>query len=229
MEDNQPSAQADNTVNENQTQPETPPQANEGIQKRFDQLTANLHEERRAREELTKQLLEMSLKQQAAPPPPPPQPEADPLAQYADKIDPTVKDAVSAAVAATQRRMEQQFASMQQQYQQQMAQLQLHNVAASKPVAIPPEVKASAEQLLRQYPGTPPDVALELAYGRHAIAEAARVKGVQNYSPPSQPTFAAPPPASRSNFKAPPANFDSLSPEAQLAWYEQNGFDDSPL
>lgn len=228
MEENQSSAQTETTQeSQPQAQAETP--ANDGIQKRFDQLTAQIHEERRAKDELLKQVMEMAARQAAPAQAPAPAP-VDPLASYTDKLDPIALEAVRAATAATQKQFQEEIARQQAQFAAQMSEMQIHTLAAQQQAKIPEEVRKEAVNIARKY-GTAADVALKLAYGEFALKQHAKVAGVAGYQPPTTPvmTSAAPAPTQSASRRAPPADLDNLSPSEQLKWFEANGIDDQPF
>lgn len=226
MEENQPSAQAEQT----QTPPEPPaaPAINEGIQKRIDELTARSRETERQNQELIARVLELSAKA-SAPAPAAPQPEVDPLAQFGDRLDPTVQEAIRAAVGQTKAKYDNILAQQQTQFAAQLSEMQVYTQASQMGVEVPNEVKAKAAAIARQH-GTSPDIALKLAYGEFALDQQKKTAGVRGYVPPNTPvmTSAAPAPT-QSRGPARPAGFDDLDFRDQAKWLEANGFDDSPL
>ena len=225
MEENQPSAQAEQA--QAPSQPEAPA-VNEGIQKRIDQLVAERAESERQKNELLARVLELSAKQ-SAPTPVAPVPEVDPLAQYGDRLDPSVQEAIRAQAAAIKRQYDGIIAAQQAQFSAQLSEMQVYTQAAQSGVQIPDEVKAKAAGIARQH-GTSPDIALKLAYGEFALEAPRKTAGVRGYVPPTTPvmTSAAPAPQ-QSRGPARPAGFDDLDFRDQAKWLETNGFDDSPL
>lgn len=226
MEENQPSAQAEQA--QTPSQPEAPA-VNEGIQKRIDQLVAERAESERQKNELLARVLELSAKQSAPAPAPAPVPEVDPLAQYSERLDPSVQEAIRAQAAAIKRQYDGIIAAQQAQFSAQLSEMQVYTQAAQSGVQIPDEVKAKAAGIARQH-GTSPDIALKLAYGEFALEAQRKTAGVRGYVPPATPvmTSAAPAPQQRQG-PARPAGFDDLDFRDQAKWLETNGFDDSPL
>ena len=226
MEENQPSAQAEQV--QTPSQPEAPA-VNEGIQKRIDQLVAERAESERQKNELLARVLELSAKQSAPAPAPAPVPEVDPLAQYGDRLDPSVQEAIRAQAAAIKRQYDAILTQQQAQFRAEMSEMQVYTQAAQSGVQIPDEVKAKAAGIARQH-GTSPDIALKLAYGEFALEAQRKTAGVRGYVPPATPvmTSAAPAPQQRHG-PARPAGFDDLDFRDQAKWLETNGFDDSPL
>lgn len=226
MEENQPSAQAEQA--QTPSQPEAPA-VNEGIQKRIDQLVAERAESERQKNELLARVLELSAKQSAPAPAPAPVPEVDPLAQYSERLDPSVQEAIRAQAAAIKRQYDAILTQQQAQFRAEMSEMQVYTQAAQSGVQIPDEVKAKAAGIARQH-GTSPDIALKLAYGEFALEAQRKTAGVRGYVPPATPvmTSAAPAPQQRQG-PARPAGFDDLDFRDQAKWLETNGFDDSPL
>ena len=225
MENEQTPAQSEETP-QVQAQPEPAANVNEGFQRRIDQLTAKLHEKDEALVEFQRKLLEQVTRPQAAAP----VPEADPLAEYGEQLDPIVAKAVKATTQALKQQFEQQMAAQQAAWSAEMNSLQVHNVAAQTGLDVPADVKAKAAQIAKQY-RTAPDVALKLAYGEFAMEAAKKVKSVAGYTPPATPVMTgaspAPTPAPKAGNR--PANFEALSPAQQVAWFESAGLDDTPL
>lgn len=224
MEENQPSAQAEQT----QAPVEPAPAINEGIQKRIDELTARNAESERQKNDLLARVLELSAKQ-SAPTPVAPVPEVDPLAQYGDRLDPSVQEAIRAQAAAIKRQYDAIIAQQQQQFSAQLSEMQVYTQAAQSGVTIPEDVKAKAASIARQH-GTSPDIALKLAYGEFAMEAQRKTAGVRGYVPPATPVMTgnAPAPQQRQG-PARPVGFDDLDHRDQAKWLETNGFEDSPL
>lgn len=233
--ENQPSAQANDQVAEQ-------PQNNEGFQHRINELTAKFRQQEEANQKLSQQLFEQQAKyasmieqqiqaQRAAPP----QQVEDPLAPFKDQIDPTVAQAVQAAVNATRKQMEAQFNGILQQQAAEQAVYAVRAEAAALP-NIPREVSQRAEQLMRAWKaqGLPiiPQDAINFALGeyqRNQLLKAAPVRGYDPTAqvPPAVITGQAPAPqAARS---ALPANFDSLSYDQQNLILEKMGVGDQPI
>ena len=225
MEENQPSAQAEQT----QAPVESAPAINEGIQKRIDELTARNAESERQKNDLLARVLELSARQSAPAPVPAPVPEVDPLAQYGDRLDPSVQEAIRAQAAAIKRQYDGIIAAQQQQFSAQLSEMQVYTQAAQSGVTIPEDVKAKAASIARQH-GTSPDIALKLAYGEFAMEAQRKTAGVRGYVPPATPVMTgnAPAPQQRQG-PARPAGFDDLDHRDQAKWLETNGFEDSPL
>lgn len=225
MEENQPSAQAEQT----QAPVEPAPAINEGIQKRIDELTARNAESERQKNDLLARVLELSARQSAPAPVPTPVPEVDPLAQYGDRLDPSVQEAIRAQAAAIKRQYDGIIAAQQQQFSAQLSEMQVYTQAAQSGVTIPEDVKAKAASIARQH-GTSPDIALKLAYGEFAMEAQRKTAGVRGYVPPATPVMTgnAPAPQQRQG-PARPAGFDDLDHRDQAKWLETNGFEDSPL
>lgn len=225
MEENQPSAQAEQT----QAPVESAPAINEGIQKRIDELTARNAESERQKNDLLARVLELSARQSAPAPVPAPVPEVDPLAQYGDRLDPSVQEAIRAQAAAIKRQYDTIIAQQQQQFSAQLSEMQVYTQAAQSGVTIPEDVKAKAASIARQH-GTSPDIALKLAYGEFAMEAQRKTAGVRGYVPPATPVMTgnAPAPQQRQG-PARPAGFDDLDHRDQAKWLETNGFEDSPL
>lgn len=225
MEENQPSAQAEQT----QAPVEQAPAINEGIQKRIDELTARNAESERQKNDLLARVLELSAKQSAPAPVPAPVPEVDPLAQYGDRLDPSVQEAIRAQAAAIKRQYDAIIAQQQQQFSAQLSEMQVYTQAAQSGVTIPEDVKAKAASIARQH-GTSPDIALKLAYGEFAMEAQRKTAGVRGYVPPATPVMTgnAPAPQQRQG-PARPVGFDDLDHREQAKWLETNGFEDSPL
>ena len=222
MEENQPSAQAEQP----QAPAEQAPAVNEGIQKRFDEMTARQRDLERQNQELVASILAQAAKQQQVPAVQAP-PEADPLAQYGDRLDPTVQEAIRAQANAIKKQYEGIISQQQAAFSAQLSEMQVYTQAAQSGVQIPDEVKAKAAQIARQH-NTSPDIALKLAYGEFALDQQKKVSGVRGYVPPNTPviTSAAPAPT-QSRGPARPADFDDLDPRTQLQWLEKHGFEDS--
>lgn len=225
MEENQPSAQAEQT----QAPVEPAPAINEGIQKRIDELTARNAESERQKNDLLARVLELSARQSAPAAVPAPVPEVDPLAQYGDRLDPSVQEAIRAQAAAIKRQYDGIIAAQQQQFSAQLSEMQVYTQAAQSGVTIPEDVKAKAASIARQH-GTSPDIALKLAYGEFAMEAQRKTAGVRGYVPPATPVMTgnAPAPQQRQG-PARPAGFDDLDHRDQAKWLETNGFEDSPL
>ena len=225
MEENQPSAQAEQT----QAPVEPAPAINEGIQKRIDELTARNAESERQKNDLLARVLELSARQSAPAPVPAPAPEVDPLAQYGDRLDPSVQEAIRAQAAAIKRQYDGIIAAQQQQFSAQLSEMQVYTQAAQSGVTIPEDVKAKAASIARQH-GTSPDIALKLAYGEFAMEAQRKTAGVRGYVPPATPVMTgnAPAPQQRQG-PAHPVGFDDLDHRDQAKWLETNGFEDSPL
>lgn len=225
MEENQPSAQAEQT----QAPAEPAPAINEGIQKRIDQLVAEKAEEQRQKNELLAKVLELSARPAAPAPAPAPVPEVDPLAQFGERLDPSVQEAIRAQAAALKKQYDAILAQQQAQFTAQLSEMQVYQQAASSGVQIPDEVKSKAAAIARQH-GTSPDIALKLAYGEFAMEAQKKTAGVRGYVPPATPVMTSAAPAPQQNRgPARPAGFDDLDYRDQAKWLEANGFEDSPL
>lgn len=232
--ENQPSAQATEPTTQDQSQ-------NEGIQTRINELTAKFRQAEENNQRLSTQLMEQQSKYttmieqqmqaQRAPPPPP----EDPLAPFKDQLDPTVAQAVQAAVAATQRRMEQQFnAVLQQQAVEQSAYAVRAEIAALPNV--PREVAQRAESLMRAWKsqGLPivPQDAINFALGEYQRTQMLRAAPVTGYNPNAQIAPAVIPgqiPAPAAPRGQLPQNFDSLDHHQQNILLEKMGVGDQPL
>jgi uncharacterized protein YdhG (YjbR/CyaY superfamily) len=233
MEQDQLSAQATPTSPENTE--------NAGIQARINELTAA----RRQAEEQVKlqqqQLIEQSAKmaemalQQRTAQAPAPQPQVDPLAQFKDQLDPVAMQAIQAAVAETQRRLEAQYAPMFAQQASQIAGFAVQQEAAAIP-NLPKEVGQRAAQLAAQWRQAglsfPPGDALNFALGEYQRGQLLKAAPVAGYNPAAQtipavvPGYALPPQAPRT---ALPSNFDALPRQQQNDILEKSGLLDAPL
>lgn len=231
--DNQPSAQA------TETQAEAP--QNEGFQARINELTAQKRQAEEALKERERQLMEQTARmaeqaliqsQQARPAPAAP---VDPLSQFKDQLDPVVSQAISAAIAETQRRMEAQYAP---QFKQQAAQIAAYAVQAEvqNVPGVPKEVAQRAAQLAANWRAAgldfPPGDALNFAMGEHYRNQLLKAAPVAGYNPAAQMVpnvvqgFAPAPAAAPRGL---PANFDSLTRQQQNDLLEKSGLLDQPL
>lgn len=229
MENEQSSAQTEQTQNAEQPVQAQPPAANEGVQKRIDQLVAERAESERQKNELLAKVLELSARQSAPAPAPAPVPQVDPLAQFGDRLDPSVQEAIRAATGALKQQYDGILAQQAAQFSAQMNGMQVFQHAAQVGIDIPNDVKAKAAEIARQH-GTSPEIALKLAYGEFAMDAQKKTASVRGYTPPATPvmTNAAPAPT---QYRGParPAGFDTLDPRDQAKWLETNGFEDDPI
>lgn len=235
MENDQTTAQVETPI----TQDESAQQTGGGIQKRIDELTARFHGEREANQKLQQQLVEQAQRQselmerlatqnapqQAAP--------VDPLAGFAEQVDPRTLEAMRSAMAATERQLKQQFAAQQAQLELQSSVHQLRYTAAATS-GLPPEVAQRAEQLLmawrqKGWKDPTPDDALDIALGQYQRGQLAKAAPVRGYVPTNLPTVTPglPPPPRQTASR--PANFDALSAREQNAYLEKSGALDEPL
>jgi hypothetical protein len=231
----QPSAQATDATQEQ-------PQQNEGIQTRINELTAKFRQAEEANQKLAQQLMEQQAKYAAAleqqafrAQAPAPQPPEDPLAPFKDQIDPTVAQAVQAAVNATRKQMEAQFNSIIQQQAVEQSAYAVRAEVATLP-NVPKEVAQRAESLMRAWKsqGLPivPQDAINFALGEYHRGQLLKAAPVMGYNPNAQvppsviPGQNPPPAAARQSL---PANFDSLDYNQQNKILEQMGVGDQPL
>jgi hypothetical protein len=176
----------------------------------------------------------MQIQQRQAAPAPVAAPE-DPLLRFKDSLDPVAAQAIQAAVEATRRQMEAQFAPMIQQQAAQIAQMAVQSEAAGIP-NLPKEVRDRAAMLASQWRAAglpfPPSDAINFALGEYQRGQLAKAAPVSGYNPAGQnlptvtPGVIPTPPVQRS---ALPANFDALSRQQQNALLEQSGALDAAL
>lgn len=231
----QPSAQATDTTSEQ-------PQQGEGIQSRINELTAKFRQAEEANQKLASQLMEQQAKYAAAleaqayrAQAPAPQPPEDPLAPYRDQIDPTVAQAVQAAVNATRKQMEQQFNAVLQQQAVEQSAYAVRAEIASLP-NVPTEVAQRAESLMRSWKsqGLPivPQDAINFALGEYHRGQLLKAAPVRGYNPNAQvapPVIPGGNPLPQAPRSSLPANFDSLDYNQQNKLLEQMGVGDQPL
>lgn len=216
-------------------------QHGEGAQARINELTAKFREAERQREELQSKLMEqmaasVQLAQQAqrqvAPPPAP----VDPLAQFKDVLDPVAAQAIQAAVAETQRRMEAMYAPRLAAQDAQLAAMAVQSEAAGIP-NLPKEVSARAAQLAAQWRQAginyPPGDALNFALGEYQRGQLVKAAPVAGYDPrnamPAGVIPGVPPPVTMPQQRALPSNFDQLNRAQQNAAMEAAGIADQPM
>lgn len=212
-----------------------------GLQARIDEIIAKQRQAEERAQSAEKQLLETNARVaemaiQANRPAAPVFAPVDPLAQFKDSLDPVAAQAIAAAVAETQRRMEAQYAPMFAQHAAQLAGMQVQAEAAAIP-NLPKEVQQRAATLAAQWRQAglnfPPGDALNFALGEYQRGQLLKAAPVMGYNPAAQqptnvtPGFIPTPAAPRSN--ALPANFDSLSRAQQNQLLESSGILDQPL
>ena len=214
---------------------------NEGVQARINELTAKMREQERQNAELQSKLMEqmaqsVQLAQQAqravAPPPAP----VDPLAQFKDTLDPTAMQAIQAAVAETQRRMEAMYAPRLAAQDAQLAAMAVHSEAAAIP-NLPKEVSSRAAQLAAQWRQAginyPPGDALNFALGEYQRGQLVKAAPVVGYDPRNaMPQNVIPgytPPPQTQAPRALPNNFEQLNRAQQNAALEAAGIADQPM
>lgn len=229
--DNQSSAQTDT---------ENGPQDNAGFQARINQLTAQREQEKEARVALERQLLEstaqmaqlaMQRNQAVAPPPAP----VDPLERFKDTLDPVALQAINAAVAETQRRMEAQFAPVMAHQAAQIAQMHVATEAANIK-GLPAEVSTRAAALAADWRqkglNLLPSDAINFALGEYSRGQLARAAPVLGYDPRTQASGHIPgytPVPAAQTARSLPSNFDQLNRTQQNAALEASGSLDQPL
>lgn len=233
MSNDQPSAQANDIAEQ--------PAVSEGVQKRFDEMTAARRAAEEQARQLQAQLMEQSAtmaqlamqaqQRQVAPVAAP----VDPLAQFKDTLDPVAAQAIQAAVAETRRQMEAMYAPRLAAQDAQLAGMAVHSEAANIP-NLPKEVAARAAQLAAQWRQAginyPPGDALNFALGeyqRGQLVKAAPVVGYdpRNAMPGVTPGYTPAPPQAHS--RALPSNFDQLNRAQQNAALDASGSLDQPL
>lgn len=212
-----------------------------GLQARIDEIIAKQRQAEERAQSAEKQLLETNARVaemaiQANRPVAPVYAPVDPLLQFKDSLDPVAAQAIAAAVAETQRRMEAQYAPMFAQHAAQLAGMQVQAEAAAIP-NLPKEVSQRASQLAAQWRQAglnfPPGDALNFALGEYQRGQLVKAAPVMGYNPAAQgvhsvtPGFTPAPPASQS--KALPSNFDSLNRAQQYAALDASGALDEPL
>ncbi len=214
---------------------------NEGVQARINELTAKMREQERQNAELQSKLMEqmatsVQLAQQAqrqvAPAPIP----VDPLAQFKDTLDPTAMQAIQAAVAETQRRMEAMYAPRLAAQDAQLAAMAVHSEAAAIP-NLPREVSARAAQLAAQWRQAginyPPGDALNFALGEYQRGQLVKAAPVVGYDPRNAmpqtviPGFSPAPQTQQA--RALPNNFEQLNRAQQNAALDAAGIADRPM
>jgi len=230
LEHEQPSAQATETS-----------QVGEGVQKRIDELTAARRQAEEALKAREQALIEqsakmaemaMQLQQRQAAPAPVAVPE-DPLVKFKDQLDPVAAQAIQAAVEATRRQMEAQFAPMIQQQAAQLAQMAVLNEASAIP-NLPKEVRDRAAERAAAWKAAglsfSPGDAITFALGEYQKGQLLKAAPVAGYAPSGIPTVTQgtipTPPVQRS---ALPQNFDALPRQQQNALLEQSGLLDQPI
>ena len=222
-----------------QTEQFAQPQENEGIQARINELTAKFRQTEEALKARDQQLMEqtaqmaqlaMQVRQPVAPAPVAP---VDPLAQFKDQLDPVAHAAIQAAVAATQQRMEAQYAPMFAQQAAQIAGFAVQAEAATIP-NLPKSVVSRAAELAASWRAQginyPPGDALNFALGEYQRGQLFKAAPVAGYNPavhapPMTQGFNPPPPQPR----ALPQNFDQLPSAQQNQILEQSGVLDQPF
>lgn len=211
-----------------------------GLQARIDEIIAKQRQAEERAQSAEKQLLETNARVaemaiQANRPVTPVYAPVDPLAQFKDTLDPVAAQAIAAAVAETQRRMEAQFAPMLAQQAAQIAGFAVQAEAAAIP-NLPKEVQQRASMLAAQWRQAglnfPPGDALNFALGEYQRGQLLKAAPVMGYNPAAQPSNVTPgftpaPAVPKSN--ALPANFDSLPRAQQNQLLEQSGILDTPL
>jgi uncharacterized protein YdhG (YjbR/CyaY superfamily) len=230
MEPEIPSAQGSEVVGA--------PAVGEGIQARINELVAKQRQAEEALRERDRQLMEQSsqmaqMAMQAQRPVLAPVAPVDPLAQFQDRLDPVAAQAIQAAVEATRKQMEAQYAPMFAQQAAQIAGFAVQQEAATIP-GLPREVTNRAAQLAAQWRNAnlqfPPGDALNFALGEYQRGQLLRAAPVSGYNPnafaapPIVPGYAPPPPAPRTS--ALPANYDQLTRVQQMAALEASGVGD---
>lgn len=233
MDNENPSAQGQQPVAENTAQPtenqaQPVPQApvqSDGIQRRFDELTARFHEAERARQAAATQnqeLMQMLLSQQHSRAPAPPQ---DP--QIPDNVDPEMRQLLEAYTAPLKR----QLAETQVQYGRQLSMMQLRQEAAQ--AGYDNRVVSRAEQLLNQWSnqrlqGWNPGDALTYAAGELFMQEKARSTQLRDergrFNSASNNlvgNVVAPPQVNTPPKDAVPADIDSWDLDKQSEFYER--------
>lgn len=236
METEIPSAQGSGTEGNPQSE-------GDGIQKRINELVAKQRQAEELARTREQQLMEQSAqmaqmamqvqKQAVAPPPPAP---VDPLAQFTDRLDPVAAQAIQAAVEATRKQMEAQYAPMFAQQAAQIAGFAVQQEAASIP-NLPREVVNRAASLAAGWRAQgmqfPPSDALNFALGEYQRGQLLKAAPVMGYNPnaglqaPVVPGFSPPPPAPKAS--ALPSNFEQLSRAQQQDFLEKSGALDEPL
>lgn len=230
--ENQPSAQVD-TVVADESQ-------GSGVQKRIDELTAARRQAEERERAVQQQLMEttaqmaqlaMQARQAQQPPPAPP---PDPLAQFKDSLDPTTAQAIQAAVEATRRQMEAQYAPMFAQQAAQMAGYAVQAEAANIK-GLPAEVTQRAAILAADWRSRginlPVGDAINFALGEYQRGQLTKAAAVSGYDPSRQPpaTIQGFTPAPQTQTRALPQNFDQLNRAQQNAALEAAGILDAPL
>lgn len=227
----QASAQLDTVADESQ---------GNGVQKRIDELTAARRQAEEREKALQTQLMETTAQmaqlamQARQAQQPAPQAPVDPLAQFKDALDPTVTQAIQAAVAETQRRMQAQYEPMFAQQAAQMAGYAVQAEAANIK-GLPPEVTQRAAVLAADWRSRgiqlPVGDAINFALGEYQRGQLSKAAAVTGYDPRTQapgtiPGFTPPP---QTQVRALPQNFDQLNRSQQNAALEAAGILDAPL
>lgn len=213
---------------------------NSGLQTRINELVAKQRQAEEALKERDRQLMEQTaqmtqlvqqVSKQAAPAPVTP---VDPLAQFQDRLDPVAAQAIQAAVEATRKQMEAQFAPMLAQQAAQIAQFSVQQEAAAIP-NLPKEVSQRAAQLAAQWRAAglnfPPSDALNFALGEYQRGQLLKAAPVMGYNPNAPglpavtPGYVPAPPTPQSKL---PTNFDNLPREQQMALLD-SAIGDLPL
>jgi hypothetical protein len=224
-------AQVEAQPNTNPT--ETPaPNPSEGIQKRFDEMTAKQYELSKQNQELMERLTQatVQLAQNTQPARPA---EVSPVEKYSADLDPRLIETMK----AMESKYTGQLRQMQMQLEAKTGAMQIQQQAAAMR-GLPPEVAQRAAQLYEQSKlngsAATPEEALRYAMGDFALAQMAKgqaVLGVPTtaFSPPS-PGFNAPNPQVTSPVsKAVPAGYDTWTLDQQINYMEKNGLGDQPL
>jgi hypothetical protein len=217
---------------------------NEGLQARINELVAKQRQEEEARKaaeqrllENTAQMAQMAMQAQQRQVAPAPVAPADPLAQYKDRLDPVMVEAIQAAIANTQRQVEAQYAPIFAQQAAQIAGFAVQAEAARVP-GLPKEVSDRAANLAATWRSQglnfPPGDAINFALGEYQRGQLLKAAPVLGYNPaaalPTQvpPGFVPPPPSAQARSTL-PSNFDQLSRSQQNAALEASGALDQPL
>lgn len=217
-----------------------PQEQHQGFQARINELTARAKAaEAQAAEyqsNLQRQTMEFAA-QMASFQRPTPEP-IDPLKQYEAAVDPNVLQAMKAALATQQATFQRQLDQQTRQLAAQQSALEVQALASRSP-GIDPAIAQRAAQLVQQArmqgSNASATEALNFAVGEWYLKNQARAAPVANFAPQAfnvpNPTLNLPPPPVRSRpvSRQEPANFDRMSIEQQLAWYEQQGIGDDPI
>lgn len=218
---------------EPQTQQPAPPAVDPGIQKRIDELTARAAAAERQALETQQQMLKQQMELVAQARAPQAAPEPDLTQKYGQTVDPNVIAMMNEVTQRVQAKANAELEARTRQLRAQYGSAQIQ-AQASQLKGVPPEVGQRAAELFRQAQlagsQASEDEALRYALGDWMLKQQATAAPVYGYTGrsmmPSEAPLTAPNYIPPRQAKGPPANFESMSLEEQIAQMERDGVAD---